>query len=602
VTGAVAPGRHVALGWLAGAALGAAGGGGESAGAELGTPCAAWVVAADGLLGGAWGLVVAGLLLALRRRGFAAAGSAVFGAAAFPFVAAGLGLFANRTLLPGVHFLSPASLAVDGLAVVLAALACGTLTVAARRLLAGRTAPRVLVPLAAGSAALFAAGASAPFLLRPGTAARAPTVVLVSIDTLRPDRLSCGGDPRGASPEIDRIAREGALFAEAITVSPGSAASHAALLTARYPVSNGVWSNFSVMDGSVSTLAEILREKGFRTGGFVTNTFLGGRFRFDQGFDAYVESGVVERLEETSASVFFRSLALVQILDRLRSRLEPGYDPSFETALRWIGESGRPTFWFVHLMDVHSPYAPPHPWGPRFGAEREGRESGPLGARRNRFGWRPSEEAYLAEIRFADTKIGRLRRLLDELGRLDGACLVLTSDHGENLLDHEPNFSHGRTLYDATLRVLAAIRWPGRVPSGAVLPRPIENVDILPTLASLHGWERDSDWQGRDALDPSAETRAITWSQLGRDFAARTPAWKLVLAESGERRRYELATDPGEAAARPPAPEEAARIEDELARWTAEHATALYERSQVVGRDELAPETIEKLRALGYLD
>jgi hypothetical protein len=310
---------------------------------------------------------------------------------------------------------------------------------------------------------------------------------------------------------------------------------------------------------------------------------------------------VVERLEEPSASVLSRSLALVQILDRVRGRLEPGYDPSFETALRWLGESSGPTFWFVHLMDVHSPYAPPHPWGPRFGAERAGRDSGPLGSRRNRFGWRPSEEAYLAEIRFADTKIGRLRRLLDELGRLDGACLVLTSDHGENLLDHEPNFSHGRTLYDATLRVLAAIRWPGRVAAGTVPPRPIENVDLVPTLAALHGWERDPDWQGRDALGPT-EPRPIAWSQLARDFAARTPEWKVVLTESGARERYELVTDPGETAPLPPAPEEIAPIEDALALWIAEHATDLYEQSRLVGRDELSPETIAKLRALGYLD
>jgi arylsulfatase A-like enzyme len=600
VTGSVPAGRHLAFGWLAGAALGAAGGAAEGLAAPLGALPRGWMLAADGLLGGVWGLVTATLLIPLRRRGFAIAGSRVLAAVAFPLVATALGLFANRTLLSGVHFLSATSLAVDAVAVVLAAVACAALAATSRRRLAERVAPRALAPLAAGSAVLLAAAVSAPSLGRPGPS-RGPTLVLVSIDTLRPDRLSGGGDPRGTSPEIDRLVREGALFPEAITVSPGSAASHAALLTARYPVSNGVWSNFSVMDESVTTLAELLRAQGFRTGGFVTNTFLGRRFRFDQGFDAYVESGVVERLEESSPSVLWRSLALVQILDRLRVRLEPGYDPSFETALRWIGESDRPTFWFVHLMDVHSPYAPPHPWGPRFGAEPAGRDTGPLGNRRNRFGWRPSEEAYVAEIRFADTKIGRLRRLLDEVGRLDGACLVLTSDHGENLLDHEPNFSHGRTLYDATLRVLAAIRWPGHVPAGGVHPRPVENVDLLPTLAALHGWERSPDWQGRDAFG-AAGRHPITWSQLARDFAARTLEWKVVLAESGTRERYELATDPGETAALPPAPEEIGPIEDALALWIAEHGTDLYERSRLVGRDELPPGTIEKLRALGYVD
>lgn len=598
--------RHLAFGWLAGATLGAAGGLVEAVALPLGTPVRlVWVVGADGLLGGAWGLAVAAALAGLRRRGFAAAGSATLAVVAFPLVAAALGLFVNRVLLSGVHFLSAKSLAADAAAIVAAAVACAGVAALARRTLAGRDAPRAGVPAAVAAAVLLVAGAAAPRLASPGGSGPAdlPTVVLISVDTLRPDRLSGGGEPRGTSPEIDRFAREGVLFSQAIAASPGSAASHAALLTSRFPVSNGVWSNFSVMDPSVTTLAEMLRERGYRTGGFVTNTFLGRRFNFDQGFDAYVESGLVERLEEPSPATLFRSLALVQIVDRLRVRLQPGYDPSFETALTWLGESDEPTFWFVHLMDVHSPYVPPHPYGPRFGAEAGGRATGPLGQRRNRFGWRPSEEAYLAEIRFADAKLGRLRRRLAELDRLDDAVIVLTSDHGENLLDHEPNFSHGQTLFDATLRILASIRWPGRVAAGRVDGRVVENVDLLPTLANLLDWDRPAAWEGRDLFDPETPARAVTFSQLNRDFAARTPDWKLVLKESGEREGYALTTDPGETVNRGTAEEEVARIEEALAAWIAEHATELYrDRSSVVDPDELSPETVEKLRALGYLD
>jgi arylsulfatase A-like enzyme len=598
--------RHLAFGWLTGVALGVVGGIAETIALQLETAVRlAWVVGADGLLGGVWGLIAAGLLLPWRRRGFAVAGSAVLGLVAFPLVAAALGLFVNRVLLSGVHFLSGASLAADAVAVIVAAIACAGLVAVTRRRLEGRDAPRAGVPAAAIGAAALVAAVTLPHLGvgRPASSTDLPTLVLVSIDTLRPDRLSGGGEPRGTSPELDRLVREGVLFPEAIAASPGSAASHAALLTSRYPVSNGVWSNFSVMDPSVTTLAELLRDEGYRTGGFVTNTFLGRRFRFDQGFDAYVESGMVERLEEASPSVLFRSLALVQIADRIRVRLQPGYDPSFETALAWIRESDRPTFWFVHLMDVHSPYVPPHPYGPRFGAEAGGRATGPLGRKRNRFGWRPSEEAYLAEIRFADTKIGRLRRLLSELDRLDDAVIVLTSDHGENLVDHEPNFSHGVTLFDSTLRILAAIRWPGRVPAGTLEPRVIENVDLLPTLATLLDWVPSDDWEGRDLFDPSTGDRTITFSQLNRDFAARSAEWKFVLKETGEREGYELVTDPGETVNRGTAAEEVTRIEDALATWLAEHATELYrDRSSVIDPDELSPETLEKLRALGYLD
>ncbi len=606
VRAAVSRAQLLSFGWLSGSALGALGGVAESILLPLEEPRRlVFAIGADGLLGGTWGLAAAGLLLALRSRGFATAASRVLGLVAFPLVAAAFGLFVNRTLLSGVHFLSATSLVADFLAVVVAALVCAGLARLTRRRIESRAVRPPGAVIAGGSAVVLVAGFASAQLRSATSPAGSdpPSVVLVSIDTLRPDRLSGGGEPRGTSPQIDRFVREGILYPEAIAVSPGSAASHAALLTSRYPVSNGVWSNFSVMDESVTTLAEILRERGYRTGGFVTNTFLGRRFRFDQGFDAYIESGRVERLEEPSPSVMFRSLALVQIVDRLRSRLTPGYDPSFETALRWIRESTRPTFWFVHLMDVHSPYAPPHPYGPRFGAEATGAATGPLGRRRNRFGWRPSEEAYLAEIRFADAKIGRLRRQLEELGLLDTAVVILTSDHGENLLDHVPNFSHGQTMFDSTLRILAAIRWPGASDRGTLDSRVFENVDVLPTLADALAWEMPDDWEGRSFRDPGAEERAMTFTQLNRDFAARAARWKLVLKESGERELYALATDPGEREGVAPSPEEIARVESELAQWIAEHATDLYrDRSQVVDPDELSPETVEKLRALGYLD
>jgi arylsulfatase A-like enzyme len=308
---------------------------------------------------------------------------------------------------------------------------------------------------------------------------------------------------------------------------------------------------------------------------------------------------MVERLEEPSPAVLRRSLALVQIVDRLRVRLQPGYDPSFETALAWIRESRRPTFWFVHLMDVHSPYVPPHPLGPRFGADPSGGQPGP--ARRNRFGWRPSVEAYLAEIRFADLKIGRLRHALERLGRFDQALTIVTSDHGENLLDHEPHFSHGSTLYDATLRILALLRAPGHDVRPAIEPVPLENVDLLPTLFALLDWDPHEEWEGR-SFWPHAPPARPTYAQLNRDFAIRTTRSKLVLRENGGRDWYRLDEDPGERRASILPPDERRALERELEEWIAAHATDLYEGARSIEPGELSPELQEKLRALGYID
>jgi len=563
-----------------------------------------YVLAADAWIGAAWGLAAslpALLVTDVRRGGARRVVALEAGITLFPALAAALGLLANRVLLSGTHFLSPVSLLADAVALLAALLLAIGVARLVGPLAANRRAPRAAPVLATLAVAVVAL--AAPRLVPDRGAAHRdlPTVVIVSIDTLRPDRLGTGGFPPPTSPTIDRLCRQGLQFTQALAVSPGSAASHAALFSSRYPVSNGVWANFSVMDDDVVTVAELARERGYRTGGFATNTFLGRRFRFDQGFDTYVESGQVERLGEAGPAALVRSLALVQIADRLRVRLQPGYDPSFETALDWLAESRGGVFAFVHLMDVHSPYAPPDPWGPRFGAHRSGDAS--EGKRRNRFGWRPSEEAYAAEVAFADTKIRRLVRALQDAGRWDDTLLLLTSDHGENLLDHEPHYSHGQTMYESTLRILSALRGPAFDVPSAVENGVLENVDLLPTLAYALGWDRWPDWEGTSFLPQAPDRPDTTFTQLSRDFAVRTAARKLVLREDGGRDYFLLDADPGERGTALLSPADRRHYEDRLARWLAATTTDLYEdRARSVDPDELTPELRAKLRALGYVE
>lgn len=590
-----------------------------------------FLIGADGLLGMAVGLLLAAAFGHIRKKhGEDIALASVVGALAALGVAAVLGIVGNRILLRGAHILSPKSLALDAAALLVAA---GLGWFVARRARAlfhpRRTWVQALSPPAVlGAAVLFAAGALSPRLFHSSQQANpaSPSIILVSIDTLRPDHLSTGGDPRGTSPTLDRWVREGAYCFEATTPSPGSAPSHASLLTSRYPVSNGVFTNFTILDDSVTTWAETLHRRGYRTAGFVTNTFLGARFGFHQGFDLYVESGSVERAQVASSAVLTRSLAVVRILDRLRQYFVPGFDPSFETALEFLEEAREPLFLFVHIMDVHSPYAPPHPYGPRFGANPRGTSSPDAAAaparKRNRFGWRPSEEAYAAEVRFADAKMGRLRRALERRNLLDGSFLVLTSDHGENLTDHEPRFSHGRTLYDSTLRVLAAFRGPG-IERGALWGGRVENIDVLPTVARVASTPVEPEWEGRCLLDlyrargdssaaapplelaqtAGAASRAPVVAQLQRDFALRSAREKLILHEDGAVERYALLDDPGETRSLLTSAEEIDTARAILAEWMKQHATDLYTRSpRAVRPEELSKEVLEKLRTLGYID
>jgi arylsulfatase A-like enzyme len=195
-----------------------------------------------------------------------------------------------------------------------------------------------------------------------------------------------------------------------------------------------------------------------------------------------------------------------------------------------------------------------------------------------------------------------LRRALKERGLLDRCLLATTSDHGENLLDHEPPFSHGATLYDATLRILAAVRAPGRIPPGRLDARLFENVDVLPTVGVLAGWDLPDAWEGRSFAAPGPEARPVAFGQLNRDFAVRSADRKVILRETGERSVLHLDTDPGEQHPETdPALEENAAAR--LAEWLARRATPLYlSQSRSVRPEELSPETVEKLRALGYLE
>jgi arylsulfatase A-like enzyme len=604
-----------------GGILGAAAGIVEILASRAATPLRfPFLLGADGLLGMGLGLLLAASFMNIRkRRGEATALASLGGSLAALALAAILGIVANRILLRGAHILSSKSLALDVVAIAIAATVGWIVARAIRPFFQHRERLLFSRPAAVlGTAILLAAGAIAPWFARDtrNASSAPPSILLVSIDTLRPDHLSTGGDPRGTSPVLDRLIREGAYCFEATTPSPGSAPSHASLLTSRYPVSNGVFTNFTILDERVRTWTETLHARGYRTAGFVTNTFLGARFGFDQGFDLYVESGSVERAEVGSPAVLTRSLAVVRIADRVRQYFVPGYDPSFETALDFLEEAREPLFLFVHIMDVHSPYAPPHPYGPRFGANPSGDapDATTAARKRNRFGWLPSEQAYAAEVRFADSKIGRLRRALEKRGLLDRAMFVLTSDHGENLTDHEPHFSHGRTLYDATLRVLTAFRGKGIEP-GALWGGRVENIDVAPTVARATSTPEEPDWEGRCLLDstPAAPPDTIAASglhiespavaQLQRDFALRTGREKIILREDGGVERFALWDDPGETRSLPSNAEQIEIARAFLAKWMSEHATELYTRSpRAVRPEELSTEVLEKLRSLGYIE
>lgn len=259
---------------------------------------------------------------------------------------------------------------------------------------------RPTAPGAAG-AAPAAAGGRAP---------AATNVILITLDTLRSDRLGCYGSDKVATPNIDAFAAEGVRFTDAASTVPLTLPAHVSIMTGLYPPGHGGRENVGyVLDERIPTLAELLRKGGWATGGFVSAFVLDHQWGIGRGFDRYFDDFNLGGVETAGAA----NMGSVQ-----RDGAE-----TVAAATRWLDEkpTGRPFFLWLHLYDPHEPYAPKEPF-------------------KSRYPGRP----YDGEVAYTDFLVGELRAALAKRGLLDGALVVITSDHGEGLGDHGEDFQIGR--------------------------------------------------------------------------------------------------------------------------------------------------------------
>jgi arylsulfatase A-like enzyme/Flp pilus assembly protein TadD len=395
-------------------------------------------------------------------------------------------------------------------------------------------------------------------------------VVIVTLDTLRADRLGCYGSRDVKTPRLDRIAAEGAIAVEASAHVPLTRPSHVSIFTGLLPTEHGIRDNVSpAVVPQVALLAERFREAGFATGAFVSSVVLDSQSGLDRGFDVYAD-----RFEGTSGDAQF-----------LNTVQKKGEDTIAE-AVAWLrGHAGRRVFLWLHLYEPHDPYEPPEPYASRYAG-------------------RP----YDGEVAWTDELVGRFEDALGSLGLREDAALVVTSDHGEGLGEHDESL-HGFFAYQTTLRVPFLARGPG-IRAGLRLERTVRLVDVFPTVLELAGVgaARPLEVSGRSlapalrgAAEPEeAPTYAETlvpllqfgWSDLR---VVREGRFKYIRAPRSE--LYDLREDPGErhdlARERP---DEAERLCAVLARELERESVA---RARVANGP--SDETIERLGALGYL-
>ncbi len=416
-------------------------------------------------------------------------------------------------------------------------------------------------------------------------------MVLISLDTLRADRLSCYGNPHRTSPAADRLAEEGVLFERALSTSSWTLPAHVSMLTG-LPVSA-----HGVCHGNPATIADSLRGEfvserlgraGYATAGFYTCLWLEPRFGFGGGFDTWEHASrsterareLRRRWEEASGIGDEEEIRRIQAESGELTVGMPEAEECVDRALAWLdgqvrGEPERPFFLFLHLFDIHDPYRPPEPWDRAFdpdyrGDIRVGTIQGSDPTFRPGMDPRDFEHVlalYDGEIGWVDSQVGRVLDRLERLGAAGDTLVVLTSDHGEELLDHGGR-GHHRNLYRESVHVPLILRFPRVLPAGVRVSSPVSIIDIVPTLHALAGVPAPAGLPGRDLtplLGRGAEDPGrVLLSELvmpGQD----PPRWQVSLYRADEHlivhqagtasaraERFDLSADPMERGASEP--------------------------------------------------
>jgi len=440
--------------------------------------------------------------------------------------------------------------------------------------------------------------------VRPSAAVDRVSVLLVTIDTLRADHMGTYGYRRPTSPRMDALARRGAVFEQAYTYWPKTRGSFVGIMTGRFASQTGYGKSHPLLLDFNPTLASVLKDAGYETVATVDNPNVASSLGYARGFDRYRETW-----EESS---------LATEMDRTRAITGDG--------VRYLGQAkpDRPFLLWLHYVNPHAPYEPPAPWDTAFvdaGASRgpslrpvDGFHGGvprPWLVPGKSLGWYVAQ--YDGEIAAVDAEVGKLLDALDGSAVRDRTLVVITSDHGESLGEHDYYFDHGENLFDPAMRIPLLVAGPGVKP-GQRTDVLATTLDLVPTVLDAVKVSYPPDLAGESLLPAARGERRPDRPRLqGQNDRNLLGAWdrrfKIVATPSDEGARYALydrATDPGETrdstrANAPRASEERRELElfrERLDAWTVRTRRLLEGQS---GEERLSAEACEKLKAMGYV-
>jgi arylsulfatase A-like enzyme/Flp pilus assembly protein TadD len=281
-------------------------------------------------------------------------------------------------------------------------------------------------------------------------------LLLITIDTIRPDRLSCYSTKYLQTPRIDAIAAKGVVFTRAFAHNPITLPSHANILLGTTPLYHGVHENSkSRVSGDLLSLAKYLKSKGYSTGAFVGAFPLDSRFGLNQGFDVYDDS--------------YPSKPSYEFIYAERKA-----EKVIQAALGWLKSQNSSWFSWVHLWDPHAPYLPPEPFKSKF-----------------------HDDPYSGEVAYVDSELGKMFDYLESSKQMENTLIILTGDHGESLGEHG-ELTHNYFAYNSSIWVPLIIEGPEIKP--ARIDEYVCHIDLFPTLCDILGIEKPSFLQGVSLL------------------------------------------------------------------------------------------------------
>lgn len=352
--------------------------------------------------------------------------------------------------------------------------------------------PGVLIPVL-GLGIRMVWGHDAPAAASEPLPVGAPNILLVTMDTSRADRFGAYGNAKVDTRNFDTIAKEGALFLNASAVAAVTGPSHTSMLSGAGPWDHGVLLNGVPLPADRPLISEILHQHGYATGAFVSAYVLDGSLGFAHGFDVYDDD--FGFLRGGQGLLLNQIWAMAQRAADPDDVLERRGGDTTDLALAWMSQQKGNWFAWVHLFDAHGPYTPPPPFDTRYyqgdphdpgnTSMKDVKDVAPY-LKKSLEGVTDLDyvlSQYDGEISYVDSQLGRLLASIDTTNTL----VVVIADHGESLGEHGVWFNHGDDVYETSVHVPFALRWPGRVEAPTRISIPFEGTDLAPTVLDLVG-------------------------------------------------------------------------------------------------------------------